>query len=75
MKQCYWNLLGLLHPTKYTTWYKFWCCYGNILGSSPVPEEEEEEESCLALQMSIVKCSNASLRFVFIYKKGLTDDI
>ena len=29
MKQCYWNLAGMLHPTK-----TFWCCYGNMLGSS-----------------------------------------
>ena len=34
MKQCYWNLVGMLHPIKYTRWYTFWCCYGNMLGSS-----------------------------------------
>ena len=37
MKQCYWNLAGMLHPTKYTRWYTLWCCYGNMLGSSPFP--------------------------------------
>ena len=21
MKQCYWNLAEMLHPTKYTRWY------------------------------------------------------
>ena len=31
---CSWNLAGMLHPTKYTRWCPFWCCYGNMLGSS-----------------------------------------
>ena len=35
MKQCYSNLAGKLHPEKYTRWYTLWCCYGNMLGSSP----------------------------------------
>ena len=35
MKQFYWNLAGMLHPTKSTGWYTVWCCYGNMLGSSP----------------------------------------
>ena len=34
MKQCYWNLAGMFHPKKYTRWYTFLCCYGNMLGSS-----------------------------------------
>ena len=33
MKQCHWNFAGMLHPMKYTRWYIFWCCYGNMLGS------------------------------------------
>ena len=37
MKQCYWNLAGMLHPTKYTRWYTFWCCYSNMLVSSLLP--------------------------------------
>ena len=37
MKQCYWNLAGTLHLTKYTRWYTFWCCCGNMLGSSLLP--------------------------------------
>ena len=35
MKQFYWNLAGMLHPTKYTGWCTVWCCYVNMLGSSP----------------------------------------
>ena len=35
MKQCYWNLAEMLHPTNYTRWFIFWCCYGNMLSSSP----------------------------------------
>ena len=35
MKQCYWNLAEMLYPTKYTRCYSFWCCYSNMLGSSP----------------------------------------
>ena len=31
VKQCYWNLAGMLHPTKCTRWYKFSYCYGNML--------------------------------------------
>ena len=37
MKQCYWNLAGTLHPTKYNRWYTFWCCYSNMLVSSLLP--------------------------------------
>ena len=37
MKQCYWNLAGMLHLTKYTGWFTFWCCYGNMIGSSLLP--------------------------------------
>ena len=35
----YWNLAGMLHLTKYTRWYTFWCCYGDMLGSSLLPLE------------------------------------
>ena len=35
MKQCYWNLAEMLHPTNYTRRFIFWCCYGNMLSSSP----------------------------------------
>ena len=31
MKQCNWNLVGMLHPTNYTRCYTFWCCYGSSL--------------------------------------------
>ena len=41
MKQCYWNLAGMLHPTKYNRWYTFWCCYGNMLVSSLLPLQNE----------------------------------
>ena len=34
MKRRYWNLAGMLHPKKYTSWYTFRCCYGNMLGPS-----------------------------------------
>ena len=37
MKQCCWNLAGMLHLMKYTRWYRFWCWYGNMLGSSLLP--------------------------------------
>ena len=33
MKQCYWNLAGVLHPMRYARWYTFWCRYENMLGS------------------------------------------
>ena len=32
-KQCYWNLAGMLHSTKYIRWYIPWCCYDNRLSS------------------------------------------
>ena len=35
MKPRYWNLARMWHPKKYTRWYTFWCCYGNMFGSSP----------------------------------------
>ena len=41
IKQCYWNLPGMLHPTRYTRWYTFWCCYGNMLGFSPFPLQNQ----------------------------------
>ena len=31
------HLAGVLHVTKYTKWYTFWCYYGNMLGSSLLP--------------------------------------
>ena len=35
MKQCYWNLTGMLQPAKYTRWYTFLGCYGKMLCASP----------------------------------------
>jgi len=34
MKQCFWNLTGMLHLTEFTRWCTFWCCCGDMLGSS-----------------------------------------
>ena len=31
----------MLHPTKYTRRYTFWCCYGNMLGFSHLPLQTE----------------------------------
>ena len=28
-------------PQKYTRWYTFWCCYGNMLSSSLLPLQNE----------------------------------
>ena len=34
------NLAGMLHPMKYTS-CTFWCCYGNMLGSSLFPLQNQ----------------------------------
>ena len=56
IKQCYWNLAGMLRPTKYTWWCGCWCCFDNIFGSSLFP-----------LQNQILPCVAAQGK---IYNKG-----
>ena len=52
MKQCYWNLAGMLYLVKYIRWYTFWCCYGNMLSSSLLPLQNKILPFCYSTRQN-----------------------